>query len=328
MPAYSDIPSSVSLIKISGIAVDESTTAKTLIAIEKNIIPDTPVIGISSSDISNGTITKDFSSTGTLFNSALESRIGDSALITEMSRAVKTVATVMTSSAVNPTIKEMLSSSQQMSATGMLTTFSNIVKTTENTVSALVTSMQLPTSVTISNTTINSQTPSETITSVVSVIQPKPADTTPPVLTMVSIAPSSVAAGGVITINFTAGEALAGVPTVTLLGRTASVTQNSSVSFTAAITVSASDDNPVTFVIANIFDAAGNRAQNVTATTDSSAVTIIKAGVQTVADPVFSPAAGNFDAAQTVTITCATEGASIKYTLDGSTPSASNGLTY
>ncbi|HOT77820.1 MAG TPA: hypothetical protein PK467_18680, partial [Candidatus Wallbacteria bacterium] len=152
MPAYSDIPSSVSLIKISGIAVDESTTAKTLIAIEKNIIPDTPIIGISSSDISNGTIIKDFSSTGTLFNSALESRIGDSALIAEMSKAVKTVATVMTSTAVNPTIKELLSSSQQMSATGMLTTFSNIVKTTENTVSTLVTSMHLPTSVTISNT--------------------------------------------------------------------------------------------------------------------------------------------------------------------------------
>lgn len=41
-----------------------------------------------------------------------------------------------------------------------------------------------------------------------------------------------------------------------------------------------------------------------------------------VADPVITPAAGTYTSAQSVTITCATEGASIYYTIDGSTPNS------
>ena len=40
----------------------------------------------------------------------------------------------------------------------------------------------------------------------------------------------------------------------------------------------------------------------------------------TVADPVFTPAAGSYTDTQTVTITCETEGATIYYTLDGTDP--------
>lgn len=48
-----------------------------------------------------------------------------------------------------------------------------------------------------------------------------------------------------------------------------------------------------------------------------------------VASPVFAPASGTtFTTSQQVTISCATAGASIKYTIDGSTPSASNGIAY
>jgi len=46
----------------------------------------------------------------------------------------------------------------------------------------------------------------------------------------------------------------------------------------------------------------------------------------TVATPTFSPAGGSFSAAQTVTITTATSGASIRFTVDGSTPTASSTL--
>ena len=49
-------------------------------------------------------------------------------------------------------------------------------------------------------------------------------------------------------------------------------------------------------------------------------------GTTTVATPVFSPAGGVYNSAQTVTITCDTEDASIYYTLDGSTPTASGTL--
>lgn len=46
----------------------------------------------------------------------------------------------------------------------------------------------------------------------------------------------------------------------------------------------------------------------------------------TVADPVFNPAAGTYDAVQSVTITCATEGAKIYYTTNLSTPTVASTL--
>jgi hypothetical protein len=48
----------------------------------------------------------------------------------------------------------------------------------------------------------------------------------------------------------------------------------------------------------------------------------------TVATPSFSPPAGDYEEGQVVTISCATSGATIKYTLDGTVPSESNGIIY
>ncbi|HTB81721.1 MAG TPA: chitobiase/beta-hexosaminidase C-terminal domain-containing protein [Opitutaceae bacterium] len=49
---------------------------------------------------------------------------------------------------------------------------------------------------------------------------------------------------------------------------------------------------------------------------------------QQVAAPTFSPAAGTYTSAQSVTISTATSGASIRYTTDGSTPSETAGTLY
>ena len=46
------------------------------------------------------------------------------------------------------------------------------------------------------------------------------------------------------------------------------------------------------------------------------------------AAPVFTPAAGTFAGAQSVTITTSSSGATISYTTDGSTPTETNGTTY
>ena len=48
----------------------------------------------------------------------------------------------------------------------------------------------------------------------------------------------------------------------------------------------------------------------------------------TVADPSFTPAAGTYTSAQSVAITSNTTGATIRYTTDGTTPTASNGTVY
>lgn len=50
--------------------------------------------------------------------------------------------------------------------------------------------------------------------------------------------------------------------------------------------------------------------------------------VEKVATPSISPAGGTYTTAQSVTITCATSGATIKYTTDGTAPSATNGSVY
>ncbi len=45
-------------------------------------------------------------------------------------------------------------------------------------------------------------------------------------------------------------------------------------------------------------------------------------------NPVITPSSGTYTATQIVTIDCATSGATIKYTTDGSDPSSTNGITY
>src|SRR5262249_54237356 len=51
-------------------------------------------------------------------------------------------------------------------------------------------------------------------------------------------------------------------------------------------------------------------------------------GTPLTAAPVFTPGSGTYNAGQQVTIASATNGASIRYTTDGSTPTSSVGTTY
>jgi phi13 family phage major tail protein len=68
-----------------------------------------------------------------------------------------------------------------------------------------------------------------------------------------------------------------------------------------------------------------------TFTTEAAATAWLdgKANLATrVAMPVASVAGGTYAASQSVTLSCATAGAAIKYTIDGTTPTASHGTTY
>lgn len=47
-------------------------------------------------------------------------------------------------------------------------------------------------------------------------------------------------------------------------------------------------------------------------------------GAEVTSTPTFSPAGGSYSSAQSVIITCATSGATIRYTTDGSTPTSSS----
>jgi len=74
-----------------------------------------------------------------------------------------------------------------------------------------------------------------------------------------------------------------------------------------------------TTIKANAFKSGMNNSATATA------VYTISTG-QTVASPVFSPAGGTYSSAQAVTISCATSGAQIRYTTDGTEPAANSAL--
>ncbi|MCR4916199.1 MAG: M6 family metalloprotease domain-containing protein [Prevotella sp.] len=65
--------------------------------------------------------------------------------------------------------------------------------------------------------------------------------------------------------------------------------------------------------------------ENITQNADSTISFLFKSQTN-VATPKFSPAPGRYTEAQTVSISCSTEGAAIYYTLDGTTPSAGSTL--
>ena len=65
--------------------------------------------------------------------------------------------------------------------------------------------------------------------------------------------------------------------------------------------------------------------ENITQNSDGT-ISFSFVGVSNVATPTFSPKAGRYAEAQSVTISCETEGATIYYTLDGTTPTASSSV--
>jgi len=62
--------------------------------------------------------------------------------------------------------------------------------------------------------------------------------------------------------------------------------------------------------------------------TDSVVSSATYTKMEQVIMPTLTPVAGTYTSAQSVTFNCVTSGATIKYTIDGSTPSSTNGITY
>ena len=74
--------------------------------------------------------------------------------------------------------------------------------------------------------------------------------------------------------------------------------------------------------------ATATRTISISVTTSAVCVTeiVLKKSTAAVAKPTFTPVEGNYTSAQNVTIACATDGASIYYTLDGTEPTSNSTL--
>ncbi len=104
-------------------------------------------------------------------------------------------------------------------------------------------------------------------------------DTAPPEVTAASISSSNAdsaraTAGDTISISLSFDEDLASAPSVTILGQTVTAT-GSGTTWTASVVVAPnSAQGPVAFTISDYADEAGNVGADVTATTDSTSVTV------------------------------------------------------
>lgn len=103
-------------------------------------------------------------------------------------------------------------------------------------------------------------------------------DKTLPTATPVSIAsnnPNTTLAkeGDVITVSFTTSEAV-NLPTATIAGKTATVTNTGGNDYTATYTLTATETQGVAAIAIDFDDIAGNDATQVIAVSDTSSVTI------------------------------------------------------
>ena len=114
-------------------------------------------------------------------------------------------------------------------------------------------------------------------------------------------------------------------------GASADTRMNLFVGSTAVSTETKGSKGTNTYEIASNYQAAGTQyILKVTSSHNAqiTAIKIYKASASGIAVPTFSPVGGTYTEAQSVTISCATEGASIYYTTDGSTPTTTNSTLY
>ncbi len=303
VPKVSEFPTNVNKIILKGITLNETSTARALFAIEKGV-SNIAITSFSTSEVqSDGTVTKDYTSSKTDFDMASENIAGGAANISQMANAVQTVVAVLTSSGVNDSTKSAIAPDQINSATSLLTAFANSVKNPS--AQTVITAAGLASSVKIGDSTINSNATPATITSAVNTITPIAA----------AAAPVFQPAGGSYDqdVNLIITTATQGaIIRYTLDGSTPSATAGNIYS------------GPVTLSNTTTVKAVAVKSGY----SDSPVATAVYTLPNKAAAPIISPGSATYTTAQTVTIVTSTVGATIKFTTDGSIPSETNGLVY
>ncbi len=329
VPAYKEVPSAVRRITVRGMTVDPKSTARSLLAIAKNVNPDMPIITISGDEETAENIIREIKTNeATRFDTIIENNVGGRSIVDEFSKAVQTVTTILASPAISADVKNELNQALGNSpdASTILGSYVAVLNSENNDVIRVFNESNLPRSVQLSETVIDARSSNNAVRGVIQNTIDEPIDTTPPAIEFASISPSAVKAGESVFVELRASEPLISLPLVRILGRTAAVTAVNELSFRAALTVNETDTDRVSFIIEEVYDKYGNKGANHASTTDGSASIIDKNTA--VMAPEISIPGGNYDSTISVTLKTASENAIMKYTLDGSLPSADNGTVY
>lgn len=301
IPASNELPSTVKTLKVSGISVDATTTARALIAMEKKTPITNMLFTVSTAEVQAGTVTKSFTGQKTAIDNHLETKVIGLANVNEFAKAVTAMAAILTSSNISDSVKNTIAPSIT-NATQLLTAFVKLAKSTDNTLKTLLTANQMAGEINLSKTRICSDTDDQTIATIIAKLNADEKVDNP---AFVLAAGTYTAAQSVAITCPTSGAAIY----YTLDGTTPTTT---STLYTTAITVSA------TATIKAIAIKSGMIDSDVV-----SATYTINIPIYQVAVPIFSVSAGTYTSTQSVEITSIV-GATIYYTLDGSTPTAAS----
>ncbi len=321
------------MLTIKDFEINSQTTVLSMANIENNMSSNinffsSAVKKIFSSQSSSNKVfsSKDPAVTNiSTVNKVVSSWFKDSSSINQFSNAVTTVNKVFNSNSVSKDNQKTLASllkSKTSFIGGTLDCFTNCVKNYD-----IVKSVpNITTSINIGGTIIDSRSTSAVINKVFSKMTSAPVDLNPPRLTSVSVSPSAAAAGETVTLSINSDKALASEPIVYIFGRKAAVYKISDSEYAARVDVEEAD-KVFSFSIEPVIGVNGKTSSGIiVVTTDSSKVVILKPAAA--AAPVAGPPAGSYDEAVKVGLVTKTPGAFIRYTTDGTTPSASVGTIY
>ncbi len=297
VPKASDVPPQVKTIRISQVPLDENSTARSLMAVEKKV--SMPLIAaFSASETPGEIVVKEYRELSSALESPVEEASGGLVNISEMARAVKTVSRIIVSPNISEAVKTEIAPPQSdySTASSVLKIFVSVLN--KNETQNEINSADLPRTIVLSGKTIAASTKDDEIAPAVTAIKPLER-LLPPVFT----------------------------PAAGTYDKTVEIIISSNVSGTA---VFYTEDGSVPGPSSKIFSSKIVSASDITLKavaaregyiTSEVAVAPYKISLNGVtATPTLSLKSGSYFGTQEIFMACVTPGSLIFYTEDGSFP--------